>query len=150
MFDTHLSHSRRGRPIIVVGLATLAVALAACSSASPSQSAAVSESAAPSASVAAARCAFTPEGSPSATVQIASFAFGDDVTVSAGQAVVFTNQDGAGHTITEGTGGQAADDACVDEPIGGGRSVIVTFNEPVDVQITCKIHPTMQTAVHVE
>ena len=150
MFNTHLSHSRRGRPIIVVGLATLAVALAACSSASPSQSAAVSESAAPSASVAAARCAFTPDGSASVTIQIASVAFGDDVTVSAGQAVDFTNQDGAGHTITEGTGGEAAADACVDESIAGGATVIVIFNEPGDFQITCKIHASMQTAVHVE
>jgi len=147
MFDTHLRHSRRGRPMIVVGLATLAVALAACGGADPSASASGSESASGSAS--AARCAFTPDGSPSATVQIANFAFGDDVTVSAGQAVAFTNQDGAGHTITEGTGGQPADGACVDESIGGGRSVIVTFTVPGDFQITCKIHPSMQAAVHV-
>ena len=134
--------------MIVVGLATLAVALAACGGADPSASASGSESASGSAS--AARCAFTPDGSPSATVQIASFAFGDDVTVTAGQAVVFTNQDGAGHTITEGTGGQPADGACVDESISGGRSVIVTFTVPGDFQITCKIHPSMQAAVHVE
>jgi plastocyanin len=128
--------------MIVVGLATLAVALAACGGASPSASA--------SGSASAARCGTTPDGSPSATVQIANFAFGDDVTVSAGQAVAFTNQDGAGHTVTEGTGGEAADSACVDESIGGGRSVIVTFTEPGDFQITCKIHPSMQAAVHVE
>jgi len=147
MFDTHLRHARRGRSMIVVGLATMALALAACGGASPSASASASESA--SGSAFAARCAFTPDGSPSATVQIVSFAFGDDVTVTAGQAVVFTNQDGAGHTVTEGTGGQPADGACVDESIGGGRSVIVTFTVPGDFQITCKIHPSMQAAVHV-
>ena len=75
MFDTHLRHARRGRSMIVVGLATMALALAACGGASPSASASASESA--SGSAFAARCAFTPDGSPSATVQIVSFAFGD-------------------------------------------------------------------------
>lgn len=140
----------RLRTAVVPALGAIALALAACSSASPSPSSAVSQSAAPSASMATARCASTPDGSPSATVQIASFAFGDEVTVSAGQAVDFTNQDGAGHTITEGTSGEAAADACVDESIGAGASVVVTFSEPGDYQITCRIHPSMQTAVHVE
>ncbi len=148
MFENPLEQPRRHRQGIGLSLVAMALALAACSDSSPSISASAFESAAGPPS--AARCAFTPDGSPGATVQIASFAFGDDVTVTAGQAVVFTNQDGAGHTITEGTGGQPADGACVDESIGGGRSVIVTFTVPGDFQITCKIHPSMQAAVHVE
>ncbi|MEO6059515.1 MAG: plastocyanin/azurin family copper-binding protein [Candidatus Limnocylindria bacterium] len=148
MFENPLEQPRRHRQGIGLSLVAMALALAACSDSSPSVSASASESAAGPPS--AARCADTPDGSPSATVQIAGSAFGDEVTVAAGQAVVFTNQNGAGHTITEGTGGQPADGACVDESIGGGQSVIVTFNAPGDSQITCKIHPSMQTAVHVE
>ena len=148
MFENPLEQPRRHLQGIGLSLVAMALALAACGGSSPSASASGSESASGSAS--AARCAFTPDGSPSATVQIANFAFGDDVTVSAGQAVAFTNQDGAGHTVTEGTGGRPADGACVDESIGGGQSVIVTFTEPGDFQITCKIHPSMQAAVHVE
>jgi plastocyanin len=34
-------------------------------------------------------------------------------------------------------------------PIAANQNVTVTFNQPGDYQITCKIHPHMQTAVHV-
>lgn len=146
--------------------AILTLALAACSSAaSPTPgsnvaasmstagvaSATPTASAVPSASQAAsARCVATPDASPNATIKIASFAFGAAVTIPVGQVVAFTNQDAVAHTVTEGTGGQAADNACVDELAGAGSSVIVTFNQPGDYQITCKIHHTMQTVVHVQ
>jgi plastocyanin len=32
----------------------------------------------------------------------------------------------------------------------GGTSLVVTFTEPGDYQITCTIHGSMQTAIHVE
>jgi len=70
--------------------------------------------------------------------------FGAEVTIKAGQAVVFTNG-AVAHTITEGTGGKATSNACVDEPIGAGKSVVVTFTEPGNYQITCTIDSSMQT-----
>jgi plastocyanin len=157
-------------PALTVG-AVLILALAACSSGpisdgSPtpsSSSAAASMSMASVASTAptattvpspsqagAARCSVTADASPSATVTIASFSFGDPVTITAGQAVAFINQDGVAHTITEGTDGTAASDACVDKSVGAGGTVIVTFNQPGDYQITCKFHSTMQTVVHIQ
>jgi len=148
------------RPTTIgASLGALILALAACSS-SPSPSAAGGESQ-PAASGAApseaapseagtARCELTPNASPNATVTISGSNFGDEITVTAGQAVAFTNEDAVGHTVTEGTGGAAAADACVDSPIGAGGTVVVTFNEPGDYQITCKIHATMQTVIHVQ
>jgi plastocyanin len=150
------------RPTVLgASLAGLVLALAACSSVSPSPSAAgaQSQAAAPSqaaasqgaaASQAAARCEVTPDASPSATDTISGSNFGDPITIQAGQAVAFTNNDSFGHTITEGTGGTAAADACVDAPIGAGGTVVVTFTVAGDYQITCKIHSTMQTVIHVQ
>jgi plastocyanin len=155
-------HSPGGfsRPALLgTSLAALVLALVSCSSASPSPSAAgaasqpaVSEAQAsqPAASQGAARCELTAEASPTATITIANTSFGDEVTITAGQAVAFTNNDSVGHTITEGTAGQAAADACIDEPIEAGETEVVTFNEPGDYDITCKIHSSMQTVVHVE
>ena len=159
------------RPTTIgASLGALILALAACNSSSPSPSlsAGASEPAAsqpaasqPAASEAApseaapseagtARCELTPNASPSTTVTISGSNFGDEVTITAGQAVAFTNDDPVGHTVTEGTGGTAAADACVDSPIGAGGTVVVTFNEAGDYQITCKIHATMQTVIHVQ
>jgi plastocyanin len=154
------------RPTTVgASLGALILVLAACNSSSPSPSAAgaasepaasqpaASEPAAsePAASEAGtARCELTPDASPSATDTISGNNFGDEITITAGQAVAFTNNDAVGHTVTEGTGGTAAADACVDSPIGAGGTVVVTFNEAGDYQITCKIHATMQTVIHVQ
>ncbi len=126
------------------GLGALVLALAACSSASPAASVGGG------ASQGAARCAVTAGATPAATVDITGSNFGDAVTISAGEAVAFTNSDSFEHTVTEGTGGQAASGACVDEPIAAGATVTVTFNEPGDYDITCKIHSSMQTVVHVQ
>ena len=130
--------------VLGAGLAALVLTLAACSASSPGESAAAGES------QGAAACEVTDGATAAATVTIASSSFGDEVTISAGEAVTFTNDDGVGHTVTEGTGGQAASDACVNESIAGGASVTVTFNEPGDYDITCRIHSSMQTVVHVE
>jgi plastocyanin len=121
--------------------AVLTLALAACTSASPSASVTTSPSGI-------ARCAVTPDASPSATIHVAGLSFGPSVTIKAGQAVVFTNGTQT-HTITEGTNGKAVAGACADVPIAANQNVTVTFNQPGDYQITCKIHPHMQTAVHV-
>jgi plastocyanin len=135
---------------VLVSLAALALALAACSNASPSASTAGGASQAGTA-----RCATSTDASSTATIEIVSFAFvvdggdGEDTTVEAGQTVAFVNKDGSAHTVTEGTSGRAASDACVDEPIGGGQTVDVTFSTIGDYQITCTLHSNMQTVVHV-
>jgi plastocyanin len=112
-----------------VAAAVLTLALAACTASSPTSSA--------------------PSATGNATVEIANFAFGPAVTIKAGQSVVFTNKDGATHTVTEGTAGLAASNACVNAHLGRGGSVTVTFNQPGDYQITCTIQ-AMQTVVHVQ
>jgi plastocyanin len=154
--------------VLAAGL-ILASALAACSSAASttpsasttaSMSVAGAVSTAPSVSIAPSpsgplRCAATPDASPSATIEIITdslgiFNFGDPVTIKAGQAVAFTNGNGAAHTITEGTYGEPTPNACVNEPIALNATVIVTFYLPGDYQITCKPHPILQTSVVVE
>jgi plastocyanin len=72
------------------------------------------------------------------------------VTIQAGQAVAFANGNNGPHTITEGTLGQAAANACVNVPIAPSETVTVTFYGVGDYPITCKPHPPMQTAVDVK
>lgn len=119
--------------------AALTLALAACTSASPSAS--------PNPS-GIARCAVIPGASTNATFQVGALSFGPSVTIKAGQAVVFTSG-AVAHTITEGTNGRAVAGACVNVPIAAFQNVVMTFNQPGDYQITCTIHPRMQTGVHV-
>jgi plastocyanin len=168
MSDRSILHSMQRPSAWAAALAGLALALAACSSGSPSQSsapsesqaasqssapsesAAASESAAPSESQGVARCEVTPDAATAATITMTGFAFDSEATIAAGEAVEFHDADSVPHTVTEGSGGVAAADACVDKSLGGGARTAVTFNEPGDYQITCKIHATMQTVVHVQ
>ncbi len=145
-------------------LATLALVLAACGASSPdlfgspseepSAPASVAESVAASVAASVAeplvRCGVTPDAPSAAAVDVADFSFGGDITLDAGTAATFTNQDGAGHTVTEGTDGESAEDACVNATIGGGQSVVVTFVDPGDYQITCRFHASMNMVVHVQ
>ena len=145
--STRKSH----RPTLLgASLGALVLALAACSSSSPAESVGGGQSEGPGASEGAARCEVTAGAAAAATNTITSSNFGEAVTISAGEAVTFTNNDSLPHTVTEGTSGQATDGACVDEPIAAGASVTVTFNEPGDYDITCTLHSSMQTVVHVE
>ena len=144
----------RTTPLLAV-IAALVVVLAACSSgASPSASAsaeAAEESAAAETDtpVAASEPAAA-EDEPEVRIVASNFEPGD-LTVSAGTEVVFINDDGFGHTITEGTDGDAVDDPIVDEEIdGGGGEVRVTFDEAGTFDITCEIHPSMQMTITVE
>ena len=72
------------------------------------------------------------------------------MTISAGEAVAFANNSSLGHTVTEGPNGTPVSGACVDEPIAAGASVRGNLNEPGDYDITCTIHSSMQTVVHVQ
>ena len=68
------------------------------------------------------------------------------LTIAAGTTVTFT--DTTGHTVTEGSDGQAVDDPIVDE--AGGADVDVTFEEAGTFNITCKIPPSMNMTITVE
>jgi plastocyanin len=102
--------------------------------------------------MAAARCAETPDAAPSATVHWNIPVTGGDPTITAGQAVEFITT-GPSPTVTEGTNGKAAANACIDKVIGSdaaAMSVVVTFYQPGDYSITCrKIPEEMHTVVHV-
>jgi plastocyanin len=141
LLNTNLRAGRRAP--FVIAVAATALVLAACSAASPSE---------PAGSAAAGgRCSVTLAAPHAdATVEISGLQFGDEVTIPAGGVVEFTNQDSVGHVVAEGTDGLAAADACINEPIAAGTSLLVTFTEPGDYQITCTIHRTMHTAIHVE
>jgi plastocyanin len=91
------------------------------------------------------------EGGGATTVMLANFEFDPaEITVSAGDTVVFMNHDSAPHTVTEGTNGNAADDARFDEQVGGGETVEITFDDAGDYDVTCLFHGNMNMVVHVE
>jgi plastocyanin len=136
--------ARLRRASLPLAMAASLVLLAACGGGSSASSAATSSEGA------AAGCEVASDASAAESISLASFAFSGEATVSAGESVSFTNDDSSGHTITQGTEGTAIDGACVNETIASGATVTVTFNEPGDYDITCTIHPAMQTVVHVE
>jgi plastocyanin len=72
------------------------------------------------------------------------------LTVEAGTEVTFINNSGLPHTVTNGTGGQADEDAAFDRPIDDGSEITITFDEPGTFDVTCKIHPEMQMTIIVE
>ena len=85
------------------------------------------------------------------SVMLVNFEFDPgEITVSVGDTVTFMNHDSAPHTVTEGTNGNAADDARFDEEVAGGESVEVTFDEAGDYDVTCLFHANMNMVVHVE
>ena len=86
-------------------------------------------------------------GDAGETVSLSGGAFAPStLTIPAGTTVTFT--DTSGHTVTEGSDGQAVDDPIVDE--SGGADVVVTFDEAGTFNITCKIHPNMNMTISVE
>ncbi|HLE58380.1 MAG TPA: plastocyanin/azurin family copper-binding protein [Candidatus Limnocylindria bacterium] len=101
-------------------------------------------------SVASPRCGLTPAATADATMQISGFQFGDEISIGPGGVVAFFNTDSVTHTVTEGIGDTLAVDACIDDRIASGATLVVTFREPGDYDITCTLHAAMQTAIHVE
>jgi plastocyanin len=84
-------------------------------------------------------------------VTLVGFAFEPtELTVPAGSTVTFRNDDGALHSVSEGSDGEVADDAAFDEDVESGGSVEITFDEPGTIQITCKYHSQMNMTVTVE
>ena len=137
----------RSRLAIVPAL--LALVLAACggsgdaSSEPPASIAAASE--------AAASAAASEAGSEDVRVTLENFQFDQtELTIPVGTRVTFLNADSAPHTVTEGTDGEAADGAFINDEIAGNQSTDFTFDEPGTYQITCLFHPTMNMTVTVE
>ena len=84
-------------------------------------------------------------------VSLTGFAFSPaEITVAPGESVTFVNGDGAAHTVTEGTDGEAVSDPIVDEEIAGDGEAEITFDEPGTYEITCLFHPAMNMTVVVE
>lgn len=125
--------SSRHRP----GAAWTVIALLALAACSPSASA-------PSPSEAGAVFGDT-------TVIISGRSFSDDITISAGSSVTFVNQDGLGHTVTNGVDGVAAADALFDVSLAAGATTDpIVFDTPGVYQVTCKVHPTMNMTITVQ
>jgi plastocyanin len=144
------------RPRFVVAcLSILALALVACTGAGPSASVETSTGAelsmAPASQATTARCALTPDASKSVTVSWSFFVL-ESYTIEAGEAVAFATprESTDQFTVTEGTNGTAAADACIDEPLTGGHSLKVTFYQPGDYDIFCRIAIGMHTVIHVQ
>ena len=78
-------------------------------------------------------------------VTISGFAFGpSSVTVTAGDTVTWTNQDGEAHTATAGDGSFDTGN------IAGGATSTVTFSTAGTFAYACTIHPAMTGTVVVE
>ena len=78
---------------------------------------------------------------------------GAEPTITAGQGVKFVTI-GSSTSVTEwGTNGQPAESPCIDKTIGldaTAMSVVVTFYQPGDYNITCRKVPlVIHTVVHV-
>lgn len=117
----------RSRSMALVG-ALLSLVLAACSSGGGGASAPAG-------------------GDEGETVSLAGGQFSPtDLTIPAGTTVTFTNT--AGHTVTEGTDGQAVGEPIIDEE--GGSDITFTFEEPGTYNLTCRIHQAMNMTVTVE
>lgn len=132
--------------------AILALALAACSGLGAGTSGAPrspSVGSAPSYPGGVAGCAVTPDAPVSGAVEMLGRAFTAPATVRAGQAVAFLNRDNTTHSITEGTDGHAGNETCVRQRVRASESTVITFLLPGDYPITCTIHGSMQTVVHV-
>lgn len=136
--------ARGPRTKSLAGSAFLGLAISACAAGGPTNSAQQGPSQDPSA-----RCELAPDAVATATIVLRNRAYGPAVTVHVGQAVAFESQDTTTHTVTEGTGGHAADNSCARQRLPPGETTAVTFHLPGDYPFTCTIHASMQTTVHV-
>lgn len=123
----------RSRPMALGGLlAALVLVLAACGGGAPSSAAGDDDGG----------------GETGETVSLSGGRFSPSaLSIPAGTTVTFT--DTTGHTVTEGSDGEAVDDPIVDEE-GGADPIEVTFDEAGTFNITCRIHPGMNMTVTVE
>jgi plastocyanin len=133
-------HAARTRSLSLAALGVLvAVLVAACSSGSSVQPAAVSQ-----APVAPTGMPSSAGGDPGA-VTIKDFAFAPgSITVAAGTTVTWTNQDSASHTVT-------ADDGSFDsKALATGATFSQTFPTAGSFTYHCAIHTSMTATVVVQ
>ena len=140
------------RQLALVGLAILLIACSAQTSPSePIPTPSPSETQQPSTAAATAEpSAPAPTAAPAdvTSVTIRDRSFGaPEITVAVGK-VTFVNADSLPHTVTEGQNGAAAPNARVNEVVGVGDSLEVTFADVGDYQITCLFHSEMHLLVH--
>ena len=81
-------------------------------------------------------------GSSTATITIKSFAFDPaSITVKAGTAITWTNEDSVPHTITSDTGAWDSGE------IAQGKTFTRTFDQEGTFAYKCTIHPNMKGTV---
>jgi len=141
-------------PALIAGLVLI---LTACGAGTPSTAAETTgggASAEPSQaeSAAASEAAVPSEAAgEEPTVRLVQFAFDpEELTVAAGTEVTFANADAAAHTVTEGTGGTAAEDPIIDDELSQNGSTSFTFDEAGTYEITCLFHDQMNMTIVVE
>lgn len=78
------------------------------------------------------------------SVDISNFSFNPaDITVKAGTAITFTNNDGTTHTVT-------ADNGKFDQQIDAGQSITITVSDAGIYTYHCKIHSNMTGTIRVQ
>ncbi|MDA1257227.1 MAG: plastocyanin/azurin family copper-binding protein [Chloroflexi bacterium] len=85
---------------------------------------------------------------PTANADIVGFAH-PNVTVAAGTAITWTNQDNVPHTVTAGSPGSVTG-AFDSGTFGLGGVYSLTFDTPGEFLYFCTIHPSMQAVVTVQ
>lgn len=88
-------------------------------------------------------------------VHLADFQFEPaELTIAAGDAVRFVNDDTTAHTATHGENGQAAEDAAFDlELAAADEEGAEAETDPLDAgtyAVTCEFHPDMNMTITVE
>ena len=79
-----------------------------------------------------------PAGASAVSVSISGFAFADQITITAGQTVQWTNEDPVPHAVSGDNGSWGSGE------IGNGESLSMTFTTPGSFAYHCSIHPAMQ------
>lgn len=78
------------------------------------------------------------------SVKISNFAFDPaNITVKAGSAIAFTNNDGTNHTVT-------ADNGKFDQSVSSGQTATITISDPGTYTYHCSIHPSMTGTIIVQ
>ena len=87
-----------------------------------------------------------PSGAKTTDATIEHYMFmPDSITIAQGDAIVWTNQDDAPHTVTSQSGPAAFDSG----NLAKGQSYSVTFSTPGSYSYYCSIHPDMKGKVTV-
>jgi len=117
------------RPYWFVAVLAVGVILAACSANTGSSAAA----------------------SGGTVVKISGLAYDPtSLTIKAGTAVTFQNNDTVDHTLTNGKDGKPDANPLFDKDLPVGKSETVTFSNAGTFNVTCKIHSSMNMTVTVQ